>query len=90
MNVSAIFWYDVNVTEFPLWFLAHLSLRVIFLLKFVQFVYEQAQLKMFGRFKFIQIMTPMYNQRNSNDNDVKLILIQAIIQIFPKITCKGF
>lgn len=84
MNVSAIFWYDVNVTEFPLWFLAHLSLRVIFLLKFV---YEQAQLKMF---KFIQIMTPMYNQRNSNENDVKLILIQAIIQIFPKITYKGF
>lgn len=90
MDVSAIFWYDVNVTEFPLWFLAHLSLRVIFLLKFVQFVYEQAQLKMFGRFKFIQIMTPMYNQRNSNENDVKLILNQAIIQIFPKITYKGF
>lgn len=56
----------------------------------MQFVYEQAQSKMFGRFKFIQIMTPMYKQRNSNENDVKLILNQAIIQIFPKITYKGF
>lgn len=56
----------------------------------MQFVYEQAQSKMFGRFKFIQIMTPMYNKRNSNENDVKLILNQAIIQIFPKITYKGF
>lgn len=56
----------------------------------MQFVYEQAQSKMFGRFKFIQIMTPMYNKRNSNENDVKLILNEAIIQIFTNITYKGF
>lgn len=55
----------------------------------MQFVYEQAQSKMFGRFKFIQIMTPMYKQKNSNENDVKLILNQANHSDFSKNNLQG-
>lgn len=90
MNVSAIFWYDVNVTEFPLWFLAHLSWRVNFFAEVYAVCLWASLIEDVWRFKLIQIMTPMYNKRNSNENDVKLILNEAIIQIFTNITYKGF